>query len=252
MRGGSWSGWLDAPLAAGPVELWDELNSLVVRLDDEEATPESRVEPAVLAGANLVLVGEELVQFRRATALGGDRFKLEGLLRGRGATLVPAEGHPVGTRLMLVDRQLILRAPIGGDEIGLTYRVWAEGRGDPPGGIAADFAIAGAGRSPLAPCHLQAERLAGGAIRLAWTPRARGLIHWTAEDVAGPGPLRFECRINSGAVMTKMVLGSDYLWTVGEQVADLGAPAATFDLRVVAVGDGPLWLRASENRTFTL
>jgi hypothetical protein len=51
---------------------------------------------AIMAGANLALIGDELIQFGRAEQLGPGLFRLSHLLRGRRGTEWAAAGHSVG------------------------------------------------------------------------------------------------------------------------------------------------------------
>ena len=83
---GRWAGRLLEALPPGPSTLWDEGNAILVETDGENDGPESRPARSVLAGANMLAVGAELLQFRTSEHLGGRLFRLSGLLRARGAS----------------------------------------------------------------------------------------------------------------------------------------------------------------------
>ena len=138
---------------------------------------------ALAFGANRLLVGNEILQFLRPVALGNRRWRLDGLLRGRGGTEGAAlNGHPAGTTGILLDDSLIpldqlAPAAAGADAFA------AIGLAD-PGPALASMMGSGSSLRPLNPVHPRATMLAGGALQLGWTRRARGAWFWTdAVDV---------------------------------------------------------------------
>jgi hypothetical protein len=245
---GRWVGHLAAPLAGGPTDIWDERNTLLVELAGDADGPLSHTSEAVLAGANLLLVGEELLQFRTATPEGSNRYRLSGLLRGRGCTPVPPSGHPPGTVVGLLEPSGVVRRPIGVDEERRAAVLLAEGRGDPPGGTALPIALTAAGHAPLAPCHLRAERLPNGDLRFSWRARSRGWFPWGPDTLADAAA--FACRIGGQADVTKTVEGQTLLWTAAEQVAATGSEVRSGSLQVIAIGPGPEPVRASPVLSF--
>ncbi len=88
------AGTLTAPLRPGVVGRWDETGVLHARIERQEL--QSRAAEAVLSGANLLAVrsadGWELAQCRRAELVGGDAWRLSGLLRGQQGTEAGAAG----------------------------------------------------------------------------------------------------------------------------------------------------------------
>ena len=71
-------------LAGGTADLIDDENSVDIALIDADQWLTSCEDPALAAGSNLAVLGSELIQFGSATALGGGKFRLSHLLRGRG------------------------------------------------------------------------------------------------------------------------------------------------------------------------
>lgn len=247
---GRWAGRLAAPLGPGPLHLWDERNAILVDLEPGDDAPESRPMLSVLAGANMVLVGEELLQFRDAEHLGAGRFRLRGLLRARGGGDMPAVPHPAGTPVLRVDPLLLLKRPVAADEAGLSLLLYAEGRGDPPGGTELAVYLSAAGHAPLAPCHARATRLPNGDLRFSWVPRRRESFSWSGPDApTGVGPFQWE--LEAPAAARTIVEGTAMLWTLAEQVALAGAPVREGRFRVVALGPGPLRVRAGAPVSFS-
>ncbi|EZP74641.1 hypothetical protein BV97_04837 [Novosphingobium resinovorum] len=127
-------------------------------------------------GGNLAFVGEEIVQFLLATSLGQGRWRLEGLLRGRGGTEAAVAAHGdgeafvlPGTGLASLDAGLLGSSP--------SRRVLAQGRGDPDP-VASPVYLAGITLRPLSPVHARRAIAADGAWTFTWTRRARGGWSW--------------------------------------------------------------------------
>lgn len=171
-------GSLIANLEPGVRHRWDEVNSLTVRV--EGRSPVSRTMAAVLGGGNLVAVesaeGWELIQFRTATLVGGEVWKLTGLLRGQqGTEQEMAAGAGIGSVVVFLDDGAG-RAGIGPAERGLALHCRAGPEGMPPGGIgfsAAEFTFEGRIDCPWSPAHLRVEPDGSGGLTIGWIPRVR-------------------------------------------------------------------------------
>ncbi|HST35843.1 MAG TPA: phage tail protein [Allosphingosinicella sp.] len=149
-----------------------------------DAWLESRDDDALAAGANLAVLGEELIQFGAAEPLGDGHFLLSRLLRGRRGTEWAAALHAVGEDFALVDAaaMVAIEAPALGGEA----RVLANGIGDDLEGVAAAIAVEGAALRPPGPVHLHAVTTETGDILLSWVRRSRQ--GWTWAD-GGDAPL---------------------------------------------------------------
>jgi hypothetical protein len=79
------------------VEQFDEAGTVDVKL--VEGTLSSVTRDQVLDGSNVALLGDEIIQFRTATQLAAQRYRLTGLLRGRLGTDW-AVGTPRGERAL--------------------------------------------------------------------------------------------------------------------------------------------------------
>lgn len=170
-------GLTESALTGSPGFMIEEGASLQVALlaPDMALAPASR--QALAAGANRLLVGDEVVQFAGAVPLGASRWRLEGLLRGRGGSEGAAlRGHPPGTLVVLLDDALIPFEQLS-PAAANAERFAALGlAGQEP--VLADLANRGSTLRPLHPVHprhrLDAERM----LHLAWTRRARAAWYW--------------------------------------------------------------------------
>lgn len=123
-------GLMAGTLAAGQPWLFDDAGAVEVDLHHAAMMLENASDEALIAGANLALVGDELIQFGRATALGGERFRLSRLLRGRRGTEWAMSGHVAGESFVLIEPTALtaVGTPIG--SIGGPAAVRAIGVGD--------------------------------------------------------------------------------------------------------------------------
>jgi hypothetical protein len=90
--------------------VWDRDNVLAVQVQSPGLEFESRTELEVLDGANLLLVGQEIVQFADAEQLGPSTWRLSKLLRGRRGTEWAMSSHQVGEVVLVLDPAALARA----------------------------------------------------------------------------------------------------------------------------------------------
>ena len=181
-------------------------------------------------GSNRALLGDEIIQFARAAPLGAGRWRLTGLLRGRGGTEAAAAGHASGERFVLLDARPIALDPL---EVGVLpgTQIAAVGFGDEAPALSS-IALRGMTLRPLAPVHPRRRMLADGTLELAWTRRARGAWDWP-----------------DGVDAPLVEQAERYLVTLGEIAApellwDMAEPGLTLSAAVLAtLPAGPLRVR---------
>ena len=237
-------GELVEALSAGPATIWDERNAIVVRLMGIDGLL-SRDVGNVLAGAGLVLVGNELIQFRDIHRIGGDLVRLSGLLRGRFGTRIPDEAWPAGTRFAELPSLGAAATPMPAEAIGRDLAFAAEGRGDPPGGTAVLHRVEGQGVAPLAPAHLVVRLQADGVLMSSWVERGRSAWTWAAEGIVPPQRFLWRMRIPSGGQLELPVETTILILNPDQQLALLGEQISSGECQVEAMGDGPAWIRRS-------
>lgn len=183
--------------------LFDRSSRLLVTLIDPAMPLPSADMRQIASGANMALVGGEIIQFARAAPLGGGTWRLEGLLRGLAGTEAGLAAHAIGDPFVLLDSRLLPLDPavLGS---GAETQVIAIGRGDGEP-VATPLLLGGITLRPLPPVHPRVATLADGTLRLAWTRRARGAAPW-----------------RDGVDMPLVEETERYLVTLGP----LGAPAA--------------------------
>ena len=215
--------------AANPAG-WDRLSRVDVELLADAMWLESRTEASALAGANMALIGNEIIQFMGAEALGNRQFRLSGLLRGRRGTEFTVASHAVDERFVLLDQAAMLALSMPLERQGQNVLVRASGAGD-AAAVPVAVTLAGAAIRPLAPVHLSWRR-EGGTLRFAWIAQSRAGFGWPdlADVPIGESRLAFRVVLRGVNGTLEQAEVSEPAWVVPDQsgslwldVAQLGA-----------------------------
>ncbi len=185
---------------------------------------EGRDDDALVAGANLAAVGAELVQFGAVDPLGGRRFRLSRLLRGRRGTEWAAEAHEAGEPFTLIARETLtaIEAPAG-----VEAHVLASGVGDGPDAATAARFVGAENLRPPSPVHLAAVETLGGDLSISWVRRSRLGWGWTdgTDAPLGEEAERYHITIaGPDFARTAETLLPAYLYTEAARAADGPAP----------------------------
>ncbi|WP_187335294.1 phage tail protein [Novosphingopyxis iocasae] len=171
-------GVLETPLARGSFGLVDVRQTVIIHLIRDDLALRDADPQALFTGANLASIGGEVVQFERAVALGGGRYRIERLHRGLFGSA--ANGATVGAVFLLLEigRMRLLDEP----EIaaGLPLVATAVGVGDTTPAVER-LTLDGRATLPLAPVHLTAISQADGALNIGWVRRSRIGADWSLQ-----------------------------------------------------------------------
>ncbi|HTJ58202.1 MAG TPA: glycoside hydrolase TIM-barrel-like domain-containing protein, partial [Devosiaceae bacterium] len=234
-------GELAAPLAPGPVALWDDVTELSVTLYNGHLA--STDEASVLSGANRLAVetdgGEwEIIGFAEARLTAPATYVLTHLLRGQGGT-----GHAIGpaatgNRVLVLDQAVVVEI-VTADWLGETVSLRAyAGRTDPTG-TELDAAIDLPPDLPLAPVHLSACRNpVSGDIALAWVRCSRGNSDsWAV--LGAPLDVSPEAYVvtilGTAPVRTISTSAPAVNYASADQIADFGSLPASFSFTIAQV-----------------
>ncbi len=181
--------WTDAGETAAPATIgvaitppgvasaaaFDAHNGLIVDLLHADMALNAASDAALLAGANLAMLGKELLQFGAAERLGPVRYRLSHLLRGRRGTEHAIAGHAPGEDFVLLARDSV--APLAVPAGAAMVSVMAMGLGD-AAGVQKDSVVSGLALRPLSPVHLVARAQLDGGLLLSWVRRSRDGWGW--------------------------------------------------------------------------
>lgn len=227
--------------AANPL-LFDRSASVVVVLSGEDMElPDASMRQLAL-GANKALLGSEIIQFASTAPLGEGRWRLEGLLRGRGGTEAAVAGHQTNERFVLLDPRTIPLDPALVGKAADTMIV-AAGRGDPDP-VTSEIALRGITTRPLSPVHSRIAALPNGSLHIAWTRRARGAWLWLDSVDA---PLHEEAEVYQ--VTYGPISAPVATWTTDKPELTL-SPQVQADL-LSRVANGDLFVRQQGSYAFS-
>lgn len=227
-------------LAEGRHAVLDEKNSVDVLLLTEEEL-ESVPLLSVLNGANLAVLGEEVLQFTTAEWLGDGKYRLSGLLRGRLGTEWAIDSHVLGERFILLNGR-IKQMSVAQNGIGLPRIYKPVSVGMSLGNTDAEvFAYGGASWRPYSPVHVTAERDDEGNAMLSWVRRARVGGGWR-DNVDVPlneSAERYEVEVLSGETVVRVLSasGTSVGYSAAAQFDDFGSVQTSIRVRVYQLSD---------------
>jgi len=227
-------GTANTALPAGCSDLIDESGSLDVQLIDADQWLTSCDFDALAAGANLALVGSEILQFGSAEALGGGAFRLSRLARGRGGTEWAIAEHGANEPFLLIEADGLRQIAIADWSSGSQIVV------DQPqqlGSGSAALTITGDSLRPWTPVALRASLSAAHDLQLNWTRRSRVRSGWL-DDVDMPLGERIEqysVTISVGANVVEYICETPELTVAAADLAPLGGGQAA--IAVKQIGD---------------
>lgn len=169
-------GMIEAPVPATTASLVDRIATISVAFPHDDIGLVPADEVALDRGANLALVGDELIQFAGAERLAPGRWRLRSLWRGRRGTDVAA--HAAGARFVMIEPASLLPLPLPGATIPTTIVLSATGIGDDGQAQQRHTALSGRSVAPPSPVHLHAHRDAQGDLHARWRRRSRRGWRW--------------------------------------------------------------------------
>lgn len=169
-----------AMLGRASATLVDRRNLLEVTMVRADMDLHDADRAALDRGANLALVGDELLQFSEAVPLGAARWVLRELRRGRRGTEAAIGRHAAGERFALIEADSAQTLALPASAIGRTVRVMATGVGDTAGPAEAVATITGASVLPPSPVQLTATTIDDGGLMIRWVRRSR--VGWGWRD----------------------------------------------------------------------
>ncbi|SEL13262.1 Putative phage tail protein [Sphingomonas palmae] len=218
-------GTVAAPVGRASATMIDRANVIDVDLLHDGMTLSHADDAQRDRGANLALLGDELIQFARAEQVAPARWRLSLLSRGLNGSAVDV--HDAGTRFVLLERDSLLVAGEGAVRLGDRIRVSASEIGDDAGhgeavGAGSETFLDGRSVAPLAPVHLRWNPSADGGARVTWVRRSRLGWRWgETEAPVGEEGERYRVTVSS---------------VLGERVEMLVDPAITITAAEVASG----------------
>lgn len=165
-RSGAIMGETTTTLADHPQEFPDEVNTVTVRIDTQDAELEATDLAGLLNRQNLAIIGNELMQFASVNEISPGTWELSYLLRGRKGSL--PQLHAIGSRFVLLDRGVLAFVPASTADIGrtLTFRATSFGSRTDTGTVTG-MVYSGESQTEFRPGYVAARRDGTDAI-VSW------------------------------------------------------------------------------------
>jgi hypothetical protein len=231
----------------GGGNVFDEINSVDVDLTAGSGALSSATATQVLNGANLAVLGHELIQFKTATVVSGTTYRLSGLLRGRFGTEWAMTEHAVAERFCMLP---VYDYAGNASDLTVERQYKAVSIGDALADAAAvPFTWTGARMRPLSPVHLGGG-VVGSDVTLNWVRRTRTGGQWRdGGDVPlGESSEQYVVEIwNSTYTLCSRVTTvtePTFTYTSAMQVADFGAAQQTIYFQVGQLGSYAIGFQA--------
>ncbi len=249
-------GVVTSPPLPGSTALRGAQNIIDVLLANDTMALEGADDDLLHSGANLALVGDELIQFGAAVPIGPRHYRLSHLLRGRWGSEAAVAGHAAGERFVLLEPDLMVPIEIPIERVGGAVGLRAGMAGEAiDEGVSLAHPVDATALRPPSPVFLSAVPQDDGAIRLRWIRRSRQGWAWLDGVDAPLGEAeeryRLVIELNGHAVRSVETAAPEWLYTPAMQVADHGGPVSALTMRVtqlsLLVGPG-----AAASRNFIL
>jgi hypothetical protein len=236
------AGVASGALADADPAVWDETNTVTVDLYGTTNTLESAAEAQVLAGANAAMLGDEVIQYRTATQVGGytNRWTLSGLLRARRGTDYATSTHVDGERFVLLDGAVTYVAnDISDKDIARNYKGVTSGF-SLDDTAPTSFTWAAGTSQPLSVVNVTGDRDVSNNLTVTWQRRTRtGAAAWEIGATApiGEETEAYEVVIWDGASELRVISATSETasYSAAEQTADGLTPGDPVTVRVYQI-----------------
>ena len=221
--------------------IFDETNTIDVVIYN--GTLSSATELAVLNGANVAVIGNEIIQFKNAELIATNTYRLSGLLRGQKGTENEIPNHFADERFVMVNALSWKRPSTTYADLGLErYYKAVTVNGLVVNATPIQFTNTGNALRPYAPVHLGAGRNASGAT-INWIRRNKVQGDWIDGSDIPMTELteKYEIEIwNSDFTELKRTLYSttqSVLYSAANQTTDFGSVQSQIYVRIYQMNE---------------
>jgi hypothetical protein len=233
-------GELVSALAPAEHGVWDRTNTVDVEL--VAGTLTSVTEAEVLAGANLCIIGNEILQFATATLIATNTYRLSTLLRGRRGSEWAIATHAIGSKFAMADNLLAATFPVSSQ--GLAFNMRVTNGWDLVSNEESGTAVCRS-RMPYAPCNVRGSRDISENLTITWNRRSRTApLGPFAEPPLDETSEMYEVDIMDGVTVVRTISATSptCAYSAADQVTDFGGvPEDGITVRVYQLSPG--WIR---------
>lgn len=223
--------------------VWDELGSVNVQLLNPSHSLNSETEEALLSGANMGMLGDEMIQWQHATLEDDGTYTLSRLIRGRQGSDWACDSHALGEDFVVldVDRLLFVPMDIGYLDQRAQFRTTSVGM-PTAGFLTREFNIRFRNLRPLSPQHASGARDVSGNLTITWIRRTRFGGAWRDGRDASLGEISevYELDVYDGSTLVRAVSGlivPSYEYMAADQTTDFGSAQSAVNVDIYQISN---------------
>lgn len=212
--------------------VFDDIHSVDVLMISGEPPTSAVDDLEVMNGANVALLGQEIIQWRDATDLGDNRYRLSRLLRGRLGTELYMNSHTSGDVFIILDADSVRRVIQTETDLNVLRHFKIVGKGLP--GFSAPVTPVintGMSQKPWQSVNVLGTRDGSNNLTITWVPRTRVNIEWLdlVDAPIGEAEERYEIDVlgSSGTVVRTLTATTPTVdYSAADQTTDFGSAQA--------------------------
>jgi len=222
--------------------VWDEGNTLNIRMLDTADSLTTATEAQVLDGANAGVLGDEIIQWKNVVAESDGTYTISGLVRGRKGTEWATGTHSVGDIFVVLDEDRIhfVEFPAAELDTSKLFRAVSFGLLF-INGVNQTKTIALRNMMPLSPQHVAGTRDGSNDLTVAWIRRGRVLNEWRdgLGTPLGEADEAYEIDVYDGVSVVRTIATSSEtaVYTAAQQTADGLTPGDPVTLIVYQISE---------------
>jgi len=208
--------------------VFDKVHSVDIKMFTGTPPGSAANDLVVLNGANVALLGSEIIQWVTSTDLGNNIYRLSRLLRGRLGTELNMSAHVAGETFVVLDSDSVRRVVQNTEDTNAQRFLKIIGAGLPVYSAAVTpFVNTGVSQRPWKPAIIRSTRDGPGEITITFHRRSRIRFEWIdfVDVPLGQDQESYEMDIsdNTGAVVRTLESTSEqFIYTVADQTTDFG------------------------------
>lgn len=236
-------GVCDTILPDGKVGVFDTVSTVDVTLVRGELI--SKTNDEILAGDNLCIIGHEILQFKTATLIGTNQYRLSNLIRGRRGSEWAVSTHGSSEIFAIVSaRGQRFNASNSQIDLDFDWRFYENNRNYSVAPSQTTVSLVGRSRMPWAPCNISGSRDGSNNLTISWFRRAR-VDNELVDNYDSPldeSTEKYFIEIysdNTYGVIERTIETSvnSCLYTAAEQVTDFGSTQSTVYCKIYQYSD---------------
>lgn len=221
-------------------DIFDELNEVNIYINGSGGLS-SATELSVLNGTNIALVGNEIIQFKNATLIAANTYKLSGMIRGKFGTEREMGNHFVNDTFVLLNfnSTYVEISPSSEYNLSRDYKAVSFGQNieDALDIVFTNTAVA---QKPYNPVEVTGGRDSSGNATLNWVRRTRIGGSWSnyTDVPVGETVMKFTVEIMNGSTIVRTIediLTQNYIYTTADQITDFGTIQSSITYRVYQI-----------------